>query len=106
MERLLFVVAQDRADLYRYLTWHFSSEPGVQVILDRRRQERRQRMEGHDSDRRRGERRRRPRPGTDPLSLSQVATRRIEEEAMAAADRIPPGSSLRFRPFRARVGIS
>jgi len=102
MERLLFVVAQDRPDLYSYLTWHFSSEPGVQVILDRRRLERRERTERHDPDRRRGDRRQRPRPGADPLSLSQVVTRRIE----ATPDRIPPGFSLRFRPFGAGVRVS
>lgn len=106
MERFLFVVAQDRADLYRYLTWHFSSEPGVQVILDRRRQDRRQRVEKRDVDRRRGERRLRPRRGTDPLGLRQVVTRRIEQEAMAAPAGTRPGSSFRFQPSRAWCRLS
>jgi hypothetical protein len=37
----LFIVARDAPDLYSYLSKEFSSEPGVTVILDRRRGERR-----------------------------------------------------------------
>ena len=41
MGQHLFIVARDAPDLYSYLSKEFSSEPGVTVILDRRRGERR-----------------------------------------------------------------
>ena len=56
--RVLYVVAQDRLGLYDYLTNHFSAEEEVQVILDRRRKDRRQSVGPHEPDRRRDTRRR------------------------------------------------
>ncbi len=37
MPDLLYVVARDRVEHYRFLRDHFAQEPAVQVILDRRR---------------------------------------------------------------------
>lgn len=81
MDRLLFIVAQDRPDLYKYLTWHFSSEKDVQVILNQRRNERRQRVEGQHPEQRRADRRRQAAVNSDPFSLNHVITRRIEDRA-------------------------
>ena len=81
MDSLLFIVAQDRPDLYKYLTWHFSSEKDVQVILNQRRNERRQRVEGHHPEQRRADRRRQAAVNRDPFSLNHVITRRIEDRA-------------------------
>lgn len=41
MRRELFIVARDRADLYRYLTQTFADAENVEVIFDRRSAERR-----------------------------------------------------------------
>ena len=53
MERLLFVVAQERRDLYEALRQVFANERGVEVILDRRLQKRRQREAPPAAERRR-----------------------------------------------------
>jgi hypothetical protein len=56
----LFIVSRQQLDLYRYLAREFSTEPDVQVILDRRYGERRGRGEQRElppAERRRGERR-------------------------------------------------
>ncbi len=64
MDRHLFIVARDQADLCAYLQREFSEEPTVEVILDRR--QRQDRRSGRDrrggrraaeSDRRTAERR-------------------------------------------------
>ncbi len=58
MPRRLFIVAQDSPDLAGYLRERFESE--VEVLLDRRRGERRRLDVSAVSDRRRGDRRSRP----------------------------------------------
>jgi hypothetical protein len=59
MRRELFIVARDRADLYRYLSQTFADADNVEVIWDRRAEERR-RISGIASpERRRRERRER-----------------------------------------------
>lgn len=55
--RLLYVVARGRLGLYDYLRQHFAAEEEVQVILDRRRRERRRSLQPNEPDRRRGDRR-------------------------------------------------
>ncbi|MEK7363729.1 MAG: hypothetical protein AAB016_07120 [candidate division NC10 bacterium] len=57
MGQYLFVVAQDKADLCDYLRGWFSEIPTVEVVMDRRQGERRQRAEINEPERRRGERR-------------------------------------------------
>jgi hypothetical protein len=57
MPRELFIVARDRADLYRYLSQTFADAENVEVIWDRREGERRQHSNGVSLDRRRRERR-------------------------------------------------
>ena len=57
MGQYLFVVAQDKPDLCDYLRGWFSGIPTVEVVMDRRQGERRQRAEINKPGRRRGERR-------------------------------------------------
>ena len=58
MARYLFIVARDQPELCAHLAQEFSGEAGVHVVLDRRRSDRRERMEpGAPSDRRHAARR-------------------------------------------------
>ena len=57
MARELFIVSRDRPDLYRYLTQTFAEAANVEVLWDRRTQERRQTADGARTERRRAERR-------------------------------------------------
>ena len=57
MLRYLFIVARGHPDVYADLQRQFLDNAEVEVILDRRRSERRERQESHESERRRGERR-------------------------------------------------
>lgn len=54
----LLIVPADRRDLYEYLKRQFAQVENFQVILDRRRTERRQRSEPHEPERRQAQRRR------------------------------------------------
>lgn len=56
MPREVFIVARDRADLYRYLSQTFADAENVEVIRDRRIEERR-RLSAAGPERRRRERR-------------------------------------------------
>lgn len=53
MERLLFIVSQERRDLYEALRQILVNEKGVDVVLDRRVVKRRQRQEPPAAERRR-----------------------------------------------------
>ncbi|PYM41111.1 MAG: hypothetical protein DME12_12750 [Candidatus Rokuibacteriota bacterium] len=53
MERLLFIVSQERRELYDTLRQVLAHEKGVDIILDRRRLRRRRREEPPAADRRR-----------------------------------------------------
>jgi hypothetical protein len=55
--RLVFIVARGAQERYDFLRHAFASDDTVQVILDRRRAERRTVDTGRRPDRRRGERR-------------------------------------------------
>ena len=55
---LLFLVAWDRPDLWDYFRRWFSGVETVQVILDRRRGERRKATQAHEPGQRREDRRR------------------------------------------------
>ena len=57
MRRELFIVARDRADLYRYLSQTFAAAENVEVIWDRREGERRRTSNGAIPERRRRDRR-------------------------------------------------
>ena len=57
MRRELFIVARERADLYRYLSQTFADAENVEVIWDRRGGERRRALNGTHHDRRRRDRR-------------------------------------------------
>ncbi len=58
--RCLFIVARDQPDLWHRLTRDFGGDAEVRVLLDRRREARRQRVQGYESERRRADRRRQP----------------------------------------------
>mgnify|MGYP001569806234 FL=1 len=60
MVRYLLIVARTEPDLWRYLKHNFAGDDKVEVILDRRRGERRQRIQPHEPERRQADRRRRP----------------------------------------------
>ena len=51
--RCLFIVARAQPDLWRHLQEDFAGDEEVQVLLDRRRGERRQRVQTQDAERRR-----------------------------------------------------
>lgn len=53
----LFIVRRDQPDLFEHLRVHFSADPEVQVLWDRRTRERRTESFRITPDRRRGERR-------------------------------------------------
>jgi len=57
MERLLFIVSQERRELYENLRHILAREKGVDIILNRRRVKRRRREEPPAADRRRFARR-------------------------------------------------
>ncbi len=59
MSHLIIIVALDQRVLYEYLCWGFSTTRGVQVILDRRRGQRRERARPPREPERRGSDRRR-----------------------------------------------
>ena len=79
MPRYLLIVARDQPALCDYLTRNFAGDPKVQVLLDRRRGKRRQRVESHNPERRRGERRRQRGIDQD-LRYRSVVIVRLEEE--------------------------
>jgi hypothetical protein len=60
MGRTVFVVSRRHPDLYQYLRERFASDTAVEIILDRRVSQRRQRHTSHHVERRRVERRQRP----------------------------------------------
>jgi hypothetical protein len=66
MEYLL-IVPTDRPQLHENLAWQFSEDKRIQVLVDQRRGQRRQRerIEKHALERRRAERRHQSRPRTD-----------------------------------------
>jgi len=57
MPRYLFIVARQHPDLWAHLAREFSGEPGVEVVMDRRQQERRLNWMLRDEERRQAERR-------------------------------------------------
>ena len=58
--RCLFIVARNQPDLWHYLRRDFAEDEEIQVLLDRRRGDRRQRYQGQEPERRGGNRRRQP----------------------------------------------
>jgi hypothetical protein len=57
MRREVFVVARDRPDLYRYLSQTFADAKNVEVIWDRRTEERRRTADASPRNRRHSDRR-------------------------------------------------
>jgi hypothetical protein len=60
MGRTLYIVSRDHRELYAYLRERFSGDDVVEVILDRRVAQRRQRHTPYATERRRADRRSRP----------------------------------------------
>jgi hypothetical protein len=68
----LFIVAKRELALYEYLAKQFAGRADVEVTLDRREAQRRQRAEPRDPERRRADRRSRSRIDADLESLGVV----------------------------------
>lgn len=83
MVRYLLLVARNQPDLWRYLKNNFAGDQKVEVILDRRRGERRQRIEPHEPERRRAERRRQPGLDND-LSYRSFVIVRLPQGGLAS----------------------
>jgi hypothetical protein len=81
----LLIVARRAPDLYNYLTRAFAKEATVRVLLDRRRTERRGRVEPYQPERRRAERRRQP-SIDNALSVRGVAMVRKRQGGSPDAD--------------------
>ncbi|MBI3029704.1 MAG: hypothetical protein HYY64_09355 [Candidatus Rokubacteria bacterium] len=75
MVRYLLIIARHQPDLWQYLKDNFAGDAKVEVILDRRRGERRQRILPREVERRKGERRRQPGPEKDLNYRSFVIVR-------------------------------
>ena len=75
MVQYLLIVARNQSDLWRYLKDNFAGDEKVEVILDRRRGEQRQRVQLHEPERRRAERRRQPSLDKDLIYRSFVIVR-------------------------------
>lgn len=89
MVRYFLIVTRTQPDLWRYLTDNFAGDEKVEVVLDRRRGERRQRIQPHEVERRRGERRHQPGTEKDLVYRPLVIVRRPQE-----------GSSSRLRSWK------
>jgi hypothetical protein len=72
MARHLFLVSHHEAGLYEYLLDRFRGDGNVEVILDRRREERRRRSEHPGPERRRVDRRKRREIDLELLLRSHV----------------------------------
>lgn len=81
MVRYLLIVARSQPDLSHYLKNNFAGDEKVEVILDRRRGERRQRVQPHEPERRQGERRRQPGTEKDLVYRPLVIVRRPQEDS-------------------------
>ena len=75
MIRALVIVARGQLDLWQSLTRHFAANEDVQVLLDRRLGERRQRFQPYELDRRGPDRRRPPSIENDVRSRQYVIVR-------------------------------
>ena len=75
MIRALVVVTRNQPDLWQSLTRHLAANEDVQVLLDRRQGERRQRVQTYELDRRGLDRRRPPRIENDVCSRQYVIVR-------------------------------
>jgi len=78
--QILFVVSRSRPDVYGYLSWNYSREGDVRVIIDRRRRERRRVDQTCEFERRRSDRRKLASVESDPFGLSDVITYHLDEE--------------------------
>jgi len=80
--RSLIIVARDQPDLWQSLKDHFPANEKIEPILDRRRWERRQRIQGCEPDRRGPDRRRAPSIEHDlrarPFALVRRNSKRFE----------------------------
>lgn len=78
MPGYLLIVRRDQPSLCDYLRRNFAGDNKTQVLLDRRRGERRQKVQPHEPERRRGERRQRREIEQD-LCYRSVVIIRTEE---------------------------
>ncbi len=105
MGQLLFVVSRARPDVYGYLSWNYSRERDVQVIVDRRRRERRRVDETCEFDRRRADRRKPASVEGDPFGLSDVITYHLNEEPSSCSQAQEKRTGLTRAELRIRERI-
>jgi len=100
MVRYLVVAARNRQDLHDYLRQQFSGDDKVEILLDRRRGDRRRRLDPHEPGRRRGDRRRGP--GTDDRLhyYGLIIVRQLPE-----GQRRPPSWISRLSEEAAELGL-
>lgn len=79
--RRLVIVAKDEPDLHAWLARKFAGEPGVEIVCDRRRGERRTRPTGLLVERRRSERRRRSDVDAEMRARGWAIVRVLEKAA-------------------------
>ena len=91
---LLIIVARDQADLWECLMRHIVGDEGVQIILDRRKRERRRRSQTGGPDRRKGDRRESPSIEHDLRHRSVLIVRQSARVALSEA---APSKSSRSR---------
>ena len=73
--RYLLLVTRNQPDLWHYLKNNLAGDEKVEVILDRRRGERRQRVQPHEPERRQADRRHHPSVDNDLTYRSLVIVR-------------------------------
>jgi hypothetical protein len=75
---IIIVVGRDQAELYEYFRWGFAQTAGVEVVMDRRLGERRDRRDGEGprDDRRKADRRRVASARAELLSRGFLIARR------------------------------
>ena len=84
MVRYLLIVSRKQPDLWYHLKRDFAGDEKVEVLLDRRRRERRQGVQAHEPERRAADRRRQPSIDND-LSfrgLAMMRKRQVESQGV------------------------
>ena len=84
----LLIVARSQPDLCSYLADNFAGDEKVEVLLDRRRGERRRRTEPHEPERRQGERRHDP-SGDKDFGYRSLVIVRKSQRVVAGAAHVP-----------------
>lgn len=105
MGQILFIVSRSRPDVYGYLSWNYSREGDVRIIIDRRRRERRRVDQTCELERRHADRRKLASVGRDPFGLSDVITYHLNEEPSSCSQAQEKRTSLTRAELRVRERV-